>query len=104
MESKKIMIVILLLLPFISSAQSKSLKYQWRKISGPSQYTIVSPLEAVTKVTNVVEGTYKFELKVTNQYNLCARDTMVLTVKAPLFYAPATATNKSRSKKESYRN
>lgn len=48
---------------------------------GPSQYKIESPTLAHTKVTNLVEGIYQFELKVTNRYGLSSRDTMVLTVK-----------------------
>jgi hypothetical protein len=68
--------------PLFGKAQS-TLKYEWRKISGPSQYLIVSPHSATTNVTNLVAGVYKFELKVTNSHNLSARDTMVLTVKPP---------------------
>jgi hypothetical protein len=79
--------LIFLLLPVIGKAQLKSnsqqqpLKYEWRKISGPSQYKIVSPTLALTNVTNLVEGIYRFELKVTNMYGLSSRDTMILTVK-----------------------
>jgi hypothetical protein len=79
--------IIFLLLPIFGKSQSPSntqqqpLKYEWRKISGPSQYKIVSPTLALTNVTNLVEGVYQFELKVTNRYGLSSRDTMVLTVK-----------------------
>ena len=76
--------IIFLLLPLFGAAQSKTLKYEWRKISGPSQYKIESPESAVTKITNVVAGIYQFELKVTNRYGLSARDTMVLTVNQPV--------------------
>jgi len=76
--------LVLLLIPLVGKAQSQpSLKYQWRKISGPSQFRIVSPHSAVTDVTNLVEGVYKFELKVTNNLGLSSRDTMTLTVNAP---------------------
>jgi|GEM_PF-3035096 len=81
--------IIFLLLPLFgksqlpSNTQQQSLKYEWRKISGPSQYKIESPTLAHTKVTNLVEGIYHFELKVTNRYGLSSRDTMVLTVKPP---------------------
>ena len=77
-------VILFLLFPVFANAQSKPLLYQWRKISGPSQYKIVSPKSATTKITNLVEGKYLFELKVTNSKNLSARDTMVLTVNPPL--------------------
>jgi hypothetical protein len=77
--------LVLFLFPLIgrSQSQSQTLKYQWRKISGPSQYRIVSPHSASTNVTDLVEGVYKFELKVTNNLGLSSRDTMTLTVNGP---------------------
>ena len=72
--------IFFLLLPLFGNAQSKTLKYEWRKISGPAQYKIESPKTAVTQVTHLEAGIYRFELKVTNGYNLSARDTMILTV------------------------
>jgi len=78
--------IIFLLLPLFgksqlpSNTQQQSLKYEWRKISGTSQYKIESPTLAHTNVTHLVEGIYH-ELKVTNRYGLSSRDTMVLTVK-----------------------
>lgn len=83
-------LIIFILFPVFASAQSNSLKYQWRKVSGPAQYTILSPKSATTKIINLTQGIYKFELKVTNRYNLSARDTMTLTVKAPVS-KPVTA-------------
>ena len=75
--------LIFLCFPLFGKAQS-TLKYEWRKVSGPGQYRIVSPHSATTDVTNLVAGVYKFELTVTNSHNLSARDTMVLTVNPPL--------------------
>jgi hypothetical protein len=58
------------------------LEYQWKKISGPSQYSITSPKAAITALTNLAEGTYAFEL-MTWRYNWEPRaDTVVVTVKA----------------------
>lgn len=74
-------IIALLLLSLLGAVQPSTLKYEWRKISGPSQYRIVSPNSAVTDITNLVAGVYQFELKVTNRYGISSRDTMVLTVK-----------------------
>ena len=79
----KFLVLFLFALIGRSQSQSQTLKYQWRKISGPSQYRIVSPHSAVTNVTDLVEGLYKFELKVTNNLGLSSRDTMTLTVNAP---------------------
>ena len=81
--------IIFLLLPVFGKSQlvpnmeQQPSKYEWRKISGPSQYKIISPTLALTNITNLVEGIYQFELKVTNRYGLSSRDTMVLTVKPP---------------------
>ncbi len=84
-------LLLLLLLPLFGNSQSKSLKYEWTKISGPSQFKIVSPDSATTQITNLVAGIYQFELKVTNANNISARDTMVLTV-SPLVIKPVAAT------------
>jgi hypothetical protein len=92
--------IILILLPLFGNSQSKILKYEWTKISGPSQYKIVSPDSAVTQITNLTAGIYQFELKVTNSYNLSARDTMVLTVN-PLLNRTYAA-SKGNLKKTSY--
>jgi hypothetical protein len=72
-----------LFIPFFGNSQSKGLTYKWRKISGPDKYKIVSPDSAVTNVTDLVEGVYKFELTVTNNLGLSSRDTMTLTVSPP---------------------
>jgi hypothetical protein len=72
-----------LLIPFFSYSQKTVLKYEWRKISGPTNYKIVSPNSAVTDVTDLEVGIYQFELKVTNSRGLSARDTMVLRVSPP---------------------
>ncbi|MDI3322286.1 PKD domain-containing protein [Pinibacter soli] len=40
--------------------------YAWTKVSGPSGGNISSPDKAKTKVTNLVEGTYVFQLMVTD--------------------------------------
>jgi hypothetical protein len=73
-------LLALLLLPLFGNTQSKILKYEWTKISGPAQFRIITPDSATTQITNLVAGIYQFELKVTNAYNISAKDTMVLTV------------------------
>jgi len=54
--------------------------YQWKKVSGPSQYNIASSTVAITSVGNLAQGTYKFELTVTDNGGASARDTMLLIV------------------------
>jgi lysophospholipase L1-like esterase len=54
--------------------------YLWTKISGPQQYSISNPSAAQTTLTNLVEGKYFFELKVTDNGGLSATDTLLITV------------------------
>jgi hypothetical protein len=62
--------------------------YSWTKISGPSAYSIVSSSSAVTTVSGLVQGTYEFELKVTDNNGAIGRDTVQLTVNAANNIAP----------------
>ncbi len=56
---------------------------EWRKVSGPSAYTIVEPGAFVTNVTGLVLGTYSFELTVTDDMGAIAKDTVLVEVKGP---------------------
>ena len=56
--------------------------YQWTKIAGPSQFTIVSPTQAQTVINNLVQGTYQFQLTVTDNLGATGSDTVVITVNA----------------------
>ena len=42
------------------------ISYSWTKISGPSSFNITNSNAAQPQVTNLVEGVYLFELKVTD--------------------------------------
>ena len=66
--------------------------YLWRKISGPSSFTIANPNAARTQVNNLVEGTYLFELKVTDTKRLFDYDTVQVTVN-PLGPPPPPCTS-----------
>ncbi len=55
--------------------------YQWRKIAGGNA-TIVAAQSASTAVNSLVEGTYKFELTVTDNGGLSAKDTVQVMVNA----------------------
>jgi len=54
--------------------------YAWLKISGPSSFNIANASAAQTQVTNLVQGTYLFELKVTDAGGLFSKDTIQITV------------------------
>jgi lysophospholipase L1-like esterase len=54
--------------------------YQWTKISGPPNFNIQSPNSAITNVTNLTEGTYTFELKVTDDQGAFTTDQVNVTV------------------------
>lgn len=54
--------------------------YLWTKVGGPGQFTITSPTLAQTTVTNLIAGTYRFELKVTDNSGATAKDTASVIV------------------------
>src|SRR5665647_399126 len=54
--------------------------YLWTKISGPTSYNIVNASSPVTSVSGLVQGVYKFELKVTDNNGTTGRDIMQVTV------------------------
>ncbi|TMI65087.1 MAG: hypothetical protein E6H07_03975 [Bacteroidetes bacterium] len=54
--------------------------YLWTKISGPVTSNIIKPSDSITKVKSLVAGSYLFELKVTDNGGLSAKDTMRVTV------------------------
>ncbi len=63
-----------------SDVDGAIIAYNWTKISGPSAGTIVNANAAATTVTGLAAGIYKFELRVTDNNNATARDTMQVTV------------------------
>jgi len=54
--------------------------YAWTKISGPSSLNIVNANAVQTQVTNLMQGVYQFELKVTDAGALFSKDTVQVTV------------------------
>jgi hypothetical protein len=56
--------------------------WQWTKISGPSSGTIANNKSAVTTVSNLSQGTYKFQLLVWDNQWVPRGDTMQVIVKA----------------------
>ena len=62
--------------------------YTWTKVSGPTAGTITNPASAVTSVTALVAGVYRFELRVTDNNGATDTDTMQVTVNAAANIAP----------------
>jgi hypothetical protein len=60
--------------------ENNIVSYLWTKISGPSSFNLVTPGIQQTQVTNLVQGVYLFELKVTDAGGLFSKDTVQITV------------------------
>jgi hypothetical protein len=54
--------------------------YLWTKISGPASFTIVQQTDSITTLKTLVVGTYQFELTVTDNGGLSAKDTLQVRV------------------------
>jgi hypothetical protein len=63
----------------------------WTKISGPASFNILRPSDSITKVKALVVGSYLFELKVTDNGGLTAKDTMQVIVDDPAINQPPIA-------------
>jgi len=55
-------------------------EWLWKKISGPASFAINAPDSASTIVKNFVTGIYQFELTVTDDAGLSAKDTLTISV------------------------
>lgn len=67
-----------------------TLRYNWKKISGPASCVIVGPHLLESKATDLVKGTYRFELTVADQVGLSDSDTISVDVEDPY---PVPASN-----------
>ncbi len=56
--------------------------YAWTQTGGPSTATIASPALASTTVSGLIQGTYTFQLQVTDALNVTATSTVQVTVNA----------------------
>ena len=65
--------------------------WQWSKVAGPALFTIANTGIAKTQVNNLAEGTYLFELKVTDAGGSFDRDTMQVIVDDPSVNQPPVA-------------
>ncbi|MES2891586.1 MAG: T9SS type A sorting domain-containing protein [Bacteroidota bacterium] len=57
-----------------------TITYKWTKLTGPSTFYISSPNSANTAVQNLVEGSYLFELRVTDNSGAIAKDSLIIKV------------------------
>ncbi len=71
--------------------------YSWVKISGPSQYAISNPSSSSTTVTGVVQGSYQFELKVTDNSGATSSAIMQVTVNAAANKPPTANAGQDQS-------
>lgn len=73
-----------------SDPDNNIISYAWKKIAGPLSINIVKPNAVTTQVTNLTDGIYQFELKVTDADGLFANDTITISVHTapPIKHAP----------------
>ncbi len=64
--------------------ESAVLKYKWRKISGPTSFQLLVDSVCAPKVTALVEGSYSFELTVTDTAGLTGKDSVSITLRSIL--------------------
>jgi hypothetical protein len=62
--------------------------YLWTKIAGPATGTITSPSSATTNLSSLTQGSYRFELRVTDNSGAFGRDTVQITVNPDPNIAP----------------
>lgn len=60
--------------------ENSPLTYKWSKISGPSQYTLTNATSINASISNLLSGTYDFQLVVTDGYGLSSADVVRVTV------------------------
>ncbi|HEX6849616.1 MAG TPA: DPP IV N-terminal domain-containing protein [Chitinophagaceae bacterium] len=77
-----------------SDADNNITSSLWTKISGPSSFSIANANALRTQVTNLVQGVYQFELKVTDKTRLVDKDTVQVTVNAESTQPPSCTTCK----------
>ncbi len=67
------------------------ISYRWVKISGPANGVIVSPGNDSTTISNLQQGTYIFELTVTDNHGAISSDIVQVTVNINTVQAPPVA-------------
>jgi alpha-tubulin suppressor-like RCC1 family protein len=75
-----------------SETNGKIVSYQWTQISGPSTATINPAGQAQTTISALTQGTFTFQLKVTDSLGVSATDVAKVTVNAAIVQGPPTVT------------
>lgn len=85
-----------------SDPDGSIVSYSWAKISGPS--AVINAINsASTSVTNLIQGTYTFELTVTDNKGAVSKDAVNVTVNsAVVTVPPVTSTTTIHKEAESY--
>jgi hypothetical protein len=62
--------------------------YDWTQLSGPSPATLTNSTSSTVSISNLVEGTYSFQLSVIDNVGAMASDVVAVVVNAPVVYNP----------------
>ena len=54
--------------------------YSWSRVSGPTGFSLLNPLSAITSVTSLLQGSYVFRLTVTDNKGATSTDDVTVTV------------------------
>lgn len=71
-----------------SDADGSIVSYLWTKISGPASFNIVSATQPTTTINNLTQGTYVFNLRVTDNNGANANDQVTIVVNAAVNIPP----------------
>ena len=71
-----------------SDADGTITSVQWRRVSGPASFNIVSPSELQTVINGLTQGVYSFELRATDNSGASSVSTVSVTVNAAPNQAP----------------
>ncbi len=80
-----------------SDADGKIISYKWAKIAGPASSNIASASASKTTVNKLAAGVYRFELTVTDNGGLSAKDTVQVMVDAPGNQLPIACAGKDQT-------
>jgi ribosomal protein L14 len=81
-----------------SDPDGKIVSYLWTRISGSSKVIITSPVSEKTKITDLVKGTYVFQLKVTDNKGAADSTLVKVEVKSmPVNAPPVAATSDNQA-------
>ncbi len=74
-----------------SDADGTIASVQWRRVSGPTSFNIVSPAQLQTVINGLTQGVYSFELRVTDNSGASSVSTVSVTVNAAPNQAPTVS-------------